>query len=87
MLSVYTKFQNHTINSIKIMKIYVFIFCKAILQIAFQNIHKRNAHNVCSDACKKIGIPFFDRQINIIAKIHVSTLRSCNTIFAKLKET
>ena len=68
LISVYflrTKFQDHTTSSFLVMQICVFIFWKAMLQIASQHFPELNALNFFSVTIKDTGLPDSQREINL----------------------
>ena len=61
-----TKFQDHTTSSFLVIEIYIFIFWKAMLQIASQNFPDINALNFFSVTIKDTGLPGSQREINLV---------------------
>ena len=63
---LHTKFQDRTASSLLVIQICVFIFRKAMLQIASQNFPELNAHNFFSVTVKDTGLPDSQREINLV---------------------
>ena len=61
-----TKFQGHTTSSSLVMQICIFIFWKAMLQIASQNFPELTALKFFSVTVKDTGLPNSLRQINLL---------------------
>ena len=61
-----TKFQDHTTSSFLVVQICIFIFWKAMLQIASQNFPELNALNFFSVTVKDTGLPDSQREINLV---------------------
>ena len=61
-----TKFQDHTTSSFLVMQICIFIFWKAMLQIASQHFPELNALNFFSVTVKDMGLLDSQREINLV---------------------
>ena len=63
---LHTKFQDHKASSLLVIQICIFIFWKAMLQIASHNFPELNAHNFFSVTVKDMGLPVSQREMNLV---------------------